>query len=77
MIDQLYASFNATSGSIRVAGSTNPTVQLDARRIVYADSRSNNPRLHDGPFSQDVNGETEGVETVVVMPVTSRCETEG
>jgi hypothetical protein len=26
------------------------------------------------PVSQDVNGEAEGVETVVVMPVTPRCE---
>jgi serine/threonine-protein kinase len=33
--------------------------------IVYADSRSQNPRLHNGPFSQDVNGAIDDVKSLV------------
>jgi serine/threonine-protein kinase len=33
--------------------------------IVYADSRSNNPRLHEGPFSQDVNGAINDVKQLI------------
>jgi hypothetical protein len=64
------------TGSIRVTGSRNPTVQLDAHRVVYADTNADLARATD-EVTLDIVDQRTALEAIVLEPDSPTCGYEG